>query len=419
MRWSVSTYTPFEEFFGATSSLPRMSRRPPLVFIFTVTMTGILNNTLLTPAIPDILGDFNRPDEMAGVLVAAGSVAGIAVAPVGGFLADRYGRRLILTVALAIFGLFGVVAAFAPTFEILILARLIQGAGSGSLVNLAIVLIGDYWTGAERTRLIGRNAAVLTIGLAAVPLLSGVITQWAGWRVTFGVYAAALVTAGAAWLLLDDGRRLHAPSVRAQFSGVLDALRRPILRTSIVTGFLIFVVIFGLFLTVLPVHLAQVFGMEAGARGLIIALPAFTATLASFNLGKVRARVSARQVVIFSALSLLVAFAVLGLTTTLFVAVFAVLIYGSAEGFFIPMMQDLTVSDAPDEHRAVIIATWVGSARVGQTVGPLLAGLSIGLFGTASTFLWGSLIAVLLVLIGLFGPFPRGVQEPLDSGRGV
>ena len=396
-----------------------MPRRPPLIFIFTVTMTGILNNTLLTPAIPDILGEFDRPDEMAGLLVAAGSVAGIAIAPIGGFLADRYGRRVILTVALAIFGVFGVVAALAPTFEVLVLARLVQGAGSGSLVNLAIVLIGDHWSGAARTRLIGRNAAVLTIGLAAVPLLSGVITQWAGWRVTFGVYAAALVTAGAAWLLLDDGRRPDAPAVRTQLSGVVEALRRPILRASIITGFLVFVVIFGLFLTVLPVHLAEVFGMEAGARGLMISLPAFTATLASFNLAKVRSRVSARQVVIFSAASLVVSFVILGFTTTLAVAVLAVLIYGSAEGFFIPMMQDLNVSDAPEEHRAVVIATWVGSARVGQTIGPLLAGLSIGLVGTAATFVWGSLFAVVILIIGVFGPFPRGVQEPLDSGRGV
>ena len=396
-----------------------MSRRPPLIFIFTVTMTGILNNTLLTPAIPDILSEFERPDEMAGLLVAAGSVAGIAVAPIGGFLADRHGRRLILTTALTIFGVFGVLAALAPTFEILILARLLQGVGSGSLVNLAIVLIGDYWTGVERTRLIGRNAAVLTIGLAAVPLLSGVVTEWAGWRVTFGVYAVALVTAGTAWLILDDGRRPDARAVKEQMSGVFDALRRPILRASIIAAFLVFVVIFGLFLTVLPVHLAEVFGMEAGARGLIISLPAFTATLASFNLAKVRTKVSARQVVLFSAVSLVVAFVMLGLTTTLLVAVVAVLVYGSAEGFFIPMMQDLNISDAPDEHRAVVIATWVGSARVGQTVGPLLAGVSIGAFGTSQTFLWGSLVAVLMVLIGWFGPFPRVVQEPLDSGRGV
>ncbi|MGA7096438.1 MAG: hypothetical protein WB245_02600, partial [Acidimicrobiia bacterium] len=62
-------------------------------------------------------------------------------------------------------------AALAPTFNLLLLARLVQGIGSSGLVNLAVVLIGDHWSGVERTRLVGRNSAVLTIGLAGLPLL--------------------------------------------------------------------------------------------------------------------------------------------------------------------------------------------------------------------------------------------------------
>ena len=74
-----------------------MSRRPPLIFIFTVTLTGILNNTLISPAIPDILDDFGTASSRAGALVAAGSVAGIVVAPLVGILADRFGRRVVLS----------------------------------------------------------------------------------------------------------------------------------------------------------------------------------------------------------------------------------------------------------------------------------------------------------------------------------
>jgi MFS family permease len=93
-----------------------MSRRPPLAFIFAMTLTGILNNTLVTPALPDILDDLGVSPERSGILVAAGSTAGIVMAPVVGILADRYGRRLVLTACLAVFGTFGGVAALAPTF---------------------------------------------------------------------------------------------------------------------------------------------------------------------------------------------------------------------------------------------------------------------------------------------------------------
>jgi MFS family permease len=383
-----------------------MPRRVPLAFIFTVTLTGILSNSLITPAIPDILDDFERSSRSAGLLVAVGSLAGIVMAPVAGFLADRFGRRIVLTTCLGIFGVFGGLAALAPTFEILLGARFLQGVGSAALVNLAVVLIGDNWTGTDRTRLIGRNSAILTIGLAAMPLLSGVITESAGWRVTFGLYTIALGTAAASWVVLDGRRPADPPRVKEQFGGAVLVLRRPILRASILGGFLVFIAIFGLFLTVLPVHLAEVFELEAAARGLVISLPAVTATLASFNLGRVRLLTSARTVVILSSVALIVAYALIGLTTTLSVVIVATLIYGTSEGFFIPMLQDLNMEDAPDEHRAVVIAVWVGFARLGQTIGPLLAGLSVGLVGTGPTFIAGTGIAVLILILGVLGPFP-------------
>ncbi|HET8738229.1 MAG TPA: MFS transporter [Acidimicrobiia bacterium] len=383
-----------------------MPRRPPLVFIFAVTLTGILSNSLVTPAIPNILADFGRSSGSAGILVATGSLAGIVVAPVAGFLADRLGRRIVLTVCLTIFGVFGGLAALAPSFEVLLVARFLQGVGSAALVNLAVVLIGDNWTGLERTRLIGRNSAVLTIGLASMPLVSGLVTEVTSWRVAFAIYTVALATAVAAWMILDGRRPESPPRVREQLGEALVVLRRPVLRASILCGFLVFVAIFGLFLTVLPVHLAETFGLGAGARGIVISLPAITATLASLSLGRVRSMIGARTVVIISAVALIVAYVTFGLATTLLLAVLATLVYGSSEGFFIPTLQDLNVEDAPEEHRAVVVAVWVGFARLGQTVGPLLAGLVVGLLGTGPTFVVGAAIPVLILLVGVFGPFP-------------
>ena len=51
------------------------ARRPPVAFIFAVTVTGILANTLLSPLLPDILAEFDQPDSRAGLLVAIGYVA--------------------------------------------------------------------------------------------------------------------------------------------------------------------------------------------------------------------------------------------------------------------------------------------------------------------------------------------------------
>jgi MFS family permease len=384
-----------------------MSPRPPLIFIFTVTLTGILNNTLISPAIPDILDEFDTASNRAGGLVAAGSVAGIVIAPLVGILADRYGRRIVLSSCFAIFGLFGGLAAFSPSFEMLIVARFLQGVGSAGLVNLAVVLIGDHWSGAERTRLVGRNAAVLTTGLAGLPLLSGWVTEGFGWRVTFGIYTVALLMAAVTWVVLDGWRREDPPTVREQIGGVGDVVRQPAVFVLLTAGFLVFMMIFGLFLTVFPVHLAEQFGMKAGARGVMIAIPAIGSTLMAFNLGRIRGRVSTRGVVVFSSVGFVVAFTAIGLTAAVAVVVIGAILYGASEGALIPSLQDEAMGVSPDEHRGAVVAVWVSAARAGQTVGPLIAGAALGFWATGMVFLVGTSVALAVLLLGLFGPLKR------------
>jgi predicted MFS family arabinose efflux permease len=248
---------------------------------------------------------------------------------------------------------------------------------------------------------------VLTVGLAAMPLLSGTVTELANWRVTFSIYTVALATAGAAWWILDKGRPQASARVTDQIKDAIVVLRNPILVATIGAGFLVFVVIFGLFLTVVPVHLAEEFGLEAGARGVFISLPAVTSTLAAFNLARITGRFSARTIVIASSLGLVIGFLTLGLTSTLVLVVVAALVYGASEGALIPMLQDLNVGTAPDEHRAAVIAVWVSFARLGQTIGPLVAGVMLGFLTTGATLALGASVAGMILLVGLVGPFPR------------
>ncbi|MGV3760793.1 MAG: MFS transporter [Actinomycetota bacterium] len=119
------------------------------MLVFSITITGILANTLVVPAIPDILDAFDRPDSSAGLFVAAGTLPGIVMAPVIGVLADRHGRRAVLVPCLVAFGLFGVLNGLSPTWEALLLLRLLQGVGGAGLINLAVVIISDHWSGIE------------------------------------------------------------------------------------------------------------------------------------------------------------------------------------------------------------------------------------------------------------------------------
>ncbi|MEY2975720.1 MAG: hypothetical protein RIR49_2140 [Actinomycetota bacterium] len=387
-----------------------------LPLVFAATLTGIMGNSLVSPLIPDMLDTFGRSDASAGPLVAAASLPGIVLAPLIGIAADRWGRRPILTLCLGIFGLAGVFTAIAPTFELLLVTRLLMGMGSAGLVNLGVVLIGDHFDGEERTLWIGRNAAVLTVGVAIIPLLSGIAAEWVGWRATTVAYTLGFAGALYAWLFLRGEARRDAQTVRGQLVGIGIALRNPVIVTTLAAGTLTFAVIFGVFLTALPTHLENRFGLSSGWRGVIIGAPAITAALVGFNLGRIRQRIPIRIALSVSAATWVIGMALIGSAGALALVIIGSLSYGIGEGALIPNLQEVAVSAAPPEHRGAVVATWVGFARLGQTSGPLLAGVLLSAQGAPAVFWAGAIASAAAMVAFVLGPIGRTDRPPAAPG---
>lgn len=375
-------------------------------------------NTLIAPAIPDILDDLGIGAGKAGLLVAAATLPGIFMAPVIGLLADRYGRRGVVVPCLAVFGVAGGSAALAPSFEVLLGLRLLQGLGSAGLINLGVVLIGDHWDGAERAKVIGQNSAVLTASLAVLPPLGGLLTDLGGWRATFAPYWLGLLTALAVLAVLPRGAVERDVRIGEQVRRAAGFLRSSSVLFSMGTGVVVFVLIFGLFLTALPLHLEREFQLGATARGLVLGLPAVTSTVAALSLGRLVARHGARPLILGAMGLFAIAFAVIGLAPALPLLIAGSLLYGLGEGVTIPSLQDVVAGAAPASSRGSVVAVWVSGVRAGQTTGPLLAGALVASAGAPTTFVAGSLlvVALLVVLVVTGQPRPPAVTAPPAPG---
>lgn len=392
--------------------------RPALLLVFSITVTGILANTLVNAPLPDILADFGVSEAGAGPLVAAATLPGIVIAPAIGLLADRFGRRQVLIPCLVVFGLGGVGAAFAPSFAVLLALRLVQGFGSAGLINLAVVLLGDYWEGTERARLIGYNAAVLTVSVAVFPAVGGLLAAAGGWRWSFVPYGFALVTALFVWRGLPVRPAPTPIPMRRQVHDALAVLRQPVVFGAVSFGFVLFVLIFGLFLTVLPLLLEQRFGLAAGQRGFVLAVPATGATIAALSLGRLRARFGGRVLLLAASGLFTVGFIVIGTAPTLVLVFAGAVLYGLGEGLSIPTVQDIVAGYAPEASRGAVVAAWVGAARAGQTAGPLLAATSMAAVGPGPTYLLGAAVALALMLAMLAVRVDR-IQARYDGGQAV
>src|SRR5215210_6306797 len=159
-------------------------------------------------ALPAIQEDFGaRPVDGQWVLTAYGLCFGGGLL-LCGRLGDLAGRRRMLIVGMALFGVGAVAAAAAPKLGVLIAARALQGAGSAAAVPAALALIGSlYEPGPERTRALALFAATASVGVTTGLVLGGALTQWLGWRWIFAVMAPlAALAALAAPRVLPEAR---------------------------------------------------------------------------------------------------------------------------------------------------------------------------------------------------------------------
>ncbi len=131
---------------------------------------------------------------------------------VGGSLGDRYGRRKIFILGIAIFTAASVACGLAPGPAALIAARAVQGVGAALLVPASLAIIGNVFKGEARGKAIGTWAAWAAITGAAGPVLGGWLVDAVSWRAIF--FLNLPMAAATIWLALyavPDSRDPDAP----------------------------------------------------------------------------------------------------------------------------------------------------------------------------------------------------------------
>ena len=158
-----------------------------LVFISLAVALIIVDSTIVNVAIPSIVDDLGITSTQVQWVQEAYTLVFASLLLVFGSLADRFGRRRMLLIGVVIFTLASVLAALAPTGDLLILARLVQGVGGAMVLPTTLSLINATFRGRER----GIAFAVWgsTIGgmVAVGPLLGGWLTTAFSWRWAFGI----------------------------------------------------------------------------------------------------------------------------------------------------------------------------------------------------------------------------------------
>lgn len=187
-----------------------------LIFISLAVALIIVDSTIVNVAIPAIVDDLGISSTQVQWVQEAYTLVFAALLLLFGSLADRVGRRRLLLIGVVLFAGASVIASFAPTGDMLILARLVQGVGGAMMLPSTLSLLNATFQGRER----GIAFAVWgsTIGgMAAVgPLLGGWLTTSFSWRWAFGINIplGVIIALGVLWAV-GESRAKNAPAIDA------------------------------------------------------------------------------------------------------------------------------------------------------------------------------------------------------------
>ena len=137
----------------------------------------------------------------------------------GGSLGDRYGRRRMFVVGTLLFAAASVLCGLAPSAEVLIVARLLQGIGGGLLTPGSLAMIQGVFAPEDRSPAIGAWSGLGSIAAAAGPLVGGVLIEYASWRWIFLInLPLALLTVWIAVRFVPETRDPRPPA-RFDYAG--------------------------------------------------------------------------------------------------------------------------------------------------------------------------------------------------------
>jgi MFS family permease len=229
-----------------------------LVVLGLSVLIAMYGETMLLPAIPDIINEYGISYNTSSWILTAYLISGAVMTPIAGKLSDVYGRKKMILVILVIYIIGVAVGGWSPNFHTMLLSRIIQGMGI-SMFPIAFGIIRDLFPPQKLAIGVGIFTSMFAAGSVVGLALGGTIIQHLGWHTTF---FSILPFAVVLWFLInrfvkhashglsmaqddpqtynkDDGKRPNR-----KVSSIID-IKGAILLTVVITSFLLAITFIG------------------------------------------------------------------------------------------------------------------------------------------------------------------------------
>jgi MFS transporter, DHA1 family, multidrug resistance protein len=360
-----------------------------LYIMFAAQSLSIIGFAFVLPFLPFYIRDLGVADERlvpiwTGVMAGSGSLVMAFFSPLWGWLADRYGRKLM--VERAMFG--GAVITFSMGLVSnvwqLFFLQLLSGAMTGT-VAASVALVSTVVPKHRLGYALGIMQVAVFLGLTLGPWIGGIMADVIGYRNTF-MAGGAILLLGGLLVLLGARERFERPSQETMARG--DRLFSLLSYGGFPAMLALF---FGLHFSLnfvsplLPLFIETMCdparGGVASTTGLLFAISGGTAALTAGGIGYLSDRIGYRRILLFNLLLTAVVILLHGAAQGIFHLVLLRILYGLAAGGIIPTMNALVGRIIPPDSYGKAYGLTASMTSLGLAAGPLLGGVMASAWG--------------------------------------
>jgi predicted MFS family arabinose efflux permease len=349
-----------------------MDKRKIILILGFAGFVAMADNWVVSPILPSIAQNLNVDVASASIVITAYMLPFGLFQLLYGYLAERFGKRQVITFSISMFTIATALCAFAFAIPDLAVYRALTGMFAASIMPVSLALIGDIFPMEERQSAIGSFMGISFLGQGLSMAIGGSIAYFLNWRGVFGVYSGLAVFSSI--FLFTIGRKIPSTKNKESKAVVpyINILKNP--SSAIIYVLVIFegAFLIGSF-SFLGGFIKKVFDLNNFAIGMVMTAFGIMALLAGRKSGKIVAKIGRKKTVVIGlSLAFIADILLVSIGSSLPIVVIAVGLMGF--GFMMAHSTFLTIATefaakARGIAMSLVAFCFMGGGGIGTAIG--------------------------------------------------
>jgi MFS family permease len=371
------------------------------ITLLLTSMLTMMAGAVVAPALPSIQEAFDGVEGnelLTRLIITLPALFMRLLSPIAGYIIDKIGRLKLLIFSLILYAISGTSGYFLNDLYLILIGRAVLGIAVAGILNTVLTLIGDYMSGKERNSFMGYQGAFAGFGGVVFIGIAGLLAE-VNWHLPFSLYLFSLIDLVLVLIFLYEPEK--PPKTNKEIS--VTKLNKKYIKLFLVIDAIGFVGI--VFFYMVPVQIPFMLdniGVSKSLIGWTISIFSLSQALLSIFYGKIKSRLSFKEMFFFSFLLMASGYFIISLADKMPFYFVGLILAGFGTGLFMPNGNLWIISLAPMQVRGRFVSYLSMASFFGMFLSPVIIQPIIKRTSISGSFLIASIIMLLIALVFLY-----------------